>query len=74
MARVGKGDDMISIPLFWWHIPLILFLIPVVYGYLASNFYIDNDPILATVIICVCWGVALGICGTKFFIWVSIYG
>lgn len=62
---------MISIPLFWWYIPIILFLIPIIYEvFRESGGYIDFDP-LGMVLLPLCWGSALSVCATKFFIWLA---
>jgi len=59
---------MITIPLFWWYIPVILLVIPAVIILMEENGAIDNNW-LGMVAALLCWPFAAGILVTKFFLW-----
>lgn len=59
---------MISITLHWWYLPLILFIIPIIYitfskdpgGYFGIDF-------IRPIVLGICWSIALGILIGHFF-------
>lgn len=53
---------MITIPLFWWYIPLILFLIPIIVRIIDKSYQRDLGFMLLAL---ACWPSALAITITK---------